>query len=110
VPPLRRENVQESLRAQDLADRGCERRPAGLGADLVELFENVVEAIRDASRAQLVVELGHEPGRKPVLCGAHRHSRRERRHGLVSERLVDELGAPPKRVDVDSRVEIQARK
>jgi hypothetical protein len=42
VPALRREDVEERLRAEDLPDRRGERRPAGLAPDVVQLLEDVV--------------------------------------------------------------------
>jgi hypothetical protein len=55
--------------------------------------------------AELLVELGDKAGGQAVLGRAHGNPGRERRHGLVAERLVDELGAAPEPVEVDPRVE-----
>ena len=97
--------MQERLRAEDLPDRRGERRPAGLGADRVELDQHVLEAVARAVRAQVRVERGHEPGGDLVLGRAHRDPRRERRDRLVADVLVDEVGGAPQRGDVDARVE-----
>ena len=40
-----------------------------------------------------------------MLRGADGDARRERRHRLVADVLVDEVGRPPERVDVDAAVE-----
>ena len=50
------------------------------------------------------VERGDEAGRQVVLGGAHREARRVRRHDLVADVLVDEVGRFPEPVDVDAGV------
>jgi hypothetical protein len=45
-----------------------------------------------------------------VLGGAHGDPRRERRHRLVADVLVDQVGRLPQRAHVDARVEPQAAK
>src|SRR5207237_10325178 len=74
-----REDMQEGLRAEDLADRRRERRPADLLADPGELVEHLVEAVAGAEGPELAVQRGHEAGRQPVLGGAHGDAWRERR-------------------------------
>ena len=46
----RREDVDDRLRGEHLADRRRERRPAGLRADPVELLEHLVEPVAGAFR------------------------------------------------------------
>ena len=86
----RREHVDERLRAEDLADRRGERRRAGLARMTRELVEHLVEPVAGAVRAQVRVERRDEPGRQLVLRGADGDSRRERRHRLVADVLVDD--------------------
>ena len=69
--------------------------------------EHLVESVSRSQRAQVRVEGGHETRRHPMLGGAHRDSGSERRDRLVAEVLVDQIGGPPDRVDVDARVQSQ---
>ena len=55
------------------------------------------------------VERGHEPGRQAVLRGERRDAGRRRRHRLVADELVDEVGGFPDAGRVDARVEAEAR-
>jgi hypothetical protein len=107
VPALGGEHMEERLRPENLPDRRCKRRPAGFGPDLVELVENVIEPIRNATRPQLVVQLGDEARRQAMLGSSHGDPRRKRRNGLVSQRFVHELRAAPERRHVHARVETQ---
>jgi hypothetical protein len=84
----------------------CER-PADLLPDPSQLREDLVEPVSRSQRAQVRVESGHEARRHPVLGGAHRDSGSERGDRLVADVLVDQLGGPPDRVDVDARVQAQ---
>ena len=96
------------LRGEDLADRRCERRRARLGADPVELGEHLVEAVVGAFRPQRVVDPGDDAGREVVPRSEHGDARHERRHELVADVLVDEVGRLPERVDVDAGIESDA--
>ena len=60
-------------------------------------------------RAQLRVERRHQPCRQLVLGGAHGDPRRERRHRLVPDVLVDEVGRAPQRLDVHAWVKPEPR-
>ena len=104
VPP-RGEDVDQRLRGEDLADRGGERRPAGLAADRLQLLQRLEQPVAGGVRAQVRVERGDEAGRQVVLGGADRETRRVRRHDLVADVLVDEVGGLPEPVDVDAGVE-----
>ena len=95
------QHVQERLRGEHLADRRRERRPAGLGADVLELGDHLVEPVALRVRAQVDVERGDEAGRKAVLGGPDGDPGREWRDRLVADVLVDEVGGAPERVDVD---------
>ena len=97
--------MHERLRPEDLADRGGERRPPGLGADLRQLLEHLVEAVAGGVGAQARVQRSYEPRWKLVLGRPDCDARRQRGHGLVPEVLVHELRRAPQRVDVDARVE-----
>ena len=107
--PARREDVDQRLRGEDLADRRGERRPAGLAADRLQLLERLEQPVAGGVGAQVGVERGDEAGRQVVLGGAHGEARRVRRHDLVADVLVDEVGCLPEPVDVDARVEPHAR-
>ena len=100
-----REHVDQRLRGEDLADRRGERRPARLAPDLLQLVERLEQAIVGGVRAQVRVERRDEPGRQVVLRRAHGDPRRVRRHDLVADVLVDEVGGLPQRGDVDAGVE-----
>jgi hypothetical protein len=56
---------------------------------------------------QVRVELGDEACRKTVLGGPNRNPRREWRNRRVAERVVDQLGASPERLEVDIRVDVE---
>ena len=91
----RREDVDDRLRGEDLADRSRDRRRAGLFADDGELVEDVVEPVGRAVRPQPRVDRGDEAGRQLVLRGPDGDAGRERRHGVFADELVDELGGLP---------------
>ena len=97
--------MDQRLRGEDLADRGRERRPAGLAADRLQLLQRLQQPVAGGVRAQVRVERGDEAGRQVVLGGADREARRVRRHDLVADVLVDEVGRLPEPVDVDAGVE-----
>ena len=101
--------MDERLRAEHLPDRRGQRRPAGLGADALELVEHGVEPVAEALAPQAVVELGDEPGRQVVLGRAHGDSRRNGRNRILAERLVDELGGLPEEVERDAGVDVDLR-
>ena len=109
LPALGREDVDEGLRPEHLADRRRKRRPAALAPDLGQLVEHVVEAVRKPLRAEICVELGHQARRELVLGRPHRNPRREWRHGIVSERRVDQLAGTPEGGNLDAGVETDAR-
>ena len=96
------ENVDDRLRAEDLADRSGHRRRAGFASDDRELFEHVVEPVGRAVRSQASVDGRDEPGRQLVLRSANGDSRRERRHRIVTDELVHDLRRAPQRLDVDA--------
>src|SRR5215217_4838897 len=73
--PRRREHVDERLRAENLADRRGQRRPAGLGADPPELVEHLVDPVAGGMRPELRIEARDQPGRDVVLRGATRGAR-----------------------------------
>ena len=93
--PARREHVDQGLGGEDLPDRRGERGPAGLGPDPHELVEHLVDPVPGRVRPQMQVERGDETRGKAVLGGASRDPRRDRRDGLVTDALIDELGGPP---------------
>ena len=97
--------MDQRLRGEDLADRRGERRPAGLAPDLLQLVERLEQAVVGRVRAQVRVERRDEAGRQVVLGGAHGDPRRVRRHDLVADVLVDEVGGLPEPRDVDAGVE-----
>ncbi len=101
----RREDVDDRLRGEYLADRRCERRPARLGADPVELREHLVEPVAGAFRLERVVDPRDDARGQVVARGEHGDARHERSHELVADVLVDEVGRLPERVDVDAGVE-----
>ena len=101
--------MDQRLRGQDLADRRSERRPAGLAPDLLQLVERLQQAIVGGVGAEVRVERRDEPGREVVLRGADGDPRRVRRHDLVADVLVDEVGGLPQPRDVDAGVEAHAR-
>src|SRR5215218_10979206 len=104
----RGEDVDQRLAPEDLADRRCERRPARLGADPLELREHLVQPVARRLRAQVGVE-GRDQARRQVVRGrADGDARRERRQWLVSDVLVDEVRRAPDRGDVDLGVETEA--
>ena len=94
--------------ARICADRRRERRRARLLADPVELLEHLVEAVVGAFRAERRVDPGDDARREVVARGEHRDARHERRHELVADVLVEEVGRLPERVDVDAGVEARA--
>ena len=96
------EHVQEGLGGEHLADRRGQRRPAGLRADPGELLDHLVEPVARGLRAQVDVERRDQARRQAVLRCAGRDPRGERRHRLVADVLVDEVGGPPERGDVDA--------
>ena len=100
--------MQQGLRAQNLADRGRERRPAGLLPDHGQLVEDVGQPVAGSVRAEVRVERGNEPRRQAVLRGANGDAGRKRRDRLVADVLVHELGGLPQCVDVDPGVEPEA--
>ena len=104
----RREDVDDRLRGEHLADRRRERRPARLRADPVELLEHLVEPVVGAFRLQRVVDPGDDARRQVVARREHGDARHERSHELVADVLVDEVGRLPERVDVDAGVEPDA--
>ena len=101
----RREDVDDRLRREHLADRRRERRPARLGADPVELLEHLVEPVAGALRLQRVVDPGHDAGGQVVARRENGDARHERGHELVADVLVDEIGRLPEPFDVDAGVE-----
>ena len=104
---VRGQDVQQRLRRDDLADRRRERRRADLGAHLDHLVEHLVEPAARRLAAQLHVERRDEADRQLVLRGAHGDPWRERRHRLVADVLVDEIGRLPEAIEVDARVEAE---
>ena len=98
----RREHVQQRLRGKDLADRGGERRPAGLGADAHDLGQRVEQAVAGSVRTQMNVERGDEACGKVVFGGPNRDARRDGRDRLVADVLVDEIAGFPQRRGVDT--------
>ena len=68
-----------------------------------------MEPVAGRVRAQVRVERGDEARRQVVLGGAHGDARHERRHRLVADVLVDEVGRLPELVDVDPGVHAQPR-
>ncbi len=101
----RGEDVEQRLRREHLADRRRQRRPAGLGADLVELLEHLLEPVARVLGAQRRVDARDEARGDVVLRRADGDPRRERRHRLVADVLVDEIAGAPERGDVDAGVE-----
>ena len=99
-----REDVEQRLGREDLADRRRERRPAGLGPDPHDLRQRVEQAVARGVRAEMDVERGDEAGRKVVLGRAHGDPRRDGRDGLVADVLVDEIRRLPERRGVDARL------
>ena len=97
--------MDQRLRGEDLADRSCERRPAGLAPDLLQLVERLEQAVVGGVCAQVRVERRDEAGRQVVLGRANRDPRRVRRHDLVADVLVDEVGRRPELGDVDAGAE-----
>ena len=100
-----RQDVQQRLRAEHLADRRRERRPTHFGADQDQLLDRLVEPAACRLCTQVRIECGDETGRQVVLRSAHRNARRKRRHGLVADVLVDDVGRIPERFDVDVALE-----
>ena len=100
----RRENVDDRLRREDLADRCGNRRRTGLAADHGQLVEDVVEAVGGPVRAEPGVDCRDEARRQLVLGGAHRDPRREGGDRIVADELVDHLRGLPEDADVDSTV------
>ena len=99
----RLEHVKERLRRQDLADRSRERRPAGLGANAPHLLEHLQQSIRRGMRAQMHVERRHQPGGKVVLGRANGDPRRDLRHRLVADVLVDDVRGLPELRNLEPR-------
>ncbi len=77
----------------------------GLRADPVELREHLVEPVVGCLRAQRLIDSRDDAGRDVVARGEHGDARHERRHELVADVLVDDVGRLPERVDVDAGVE-----
>ena len=100
--------MNERLGGEDLPDRRGERRRADLGPDPRQLVEHVDDAIPGGVRAQVEIEGRDEAWREAVLGGERRDPWRRRRHGLVADELVDEVGGAPDRVRVDAGVEAEA--
>ena len=98
----RREDVDQRLRREDLANRGGEGRPACLAADQRQLVQHLEQAIVGGVRAELAVEGGDETRREVVLGRAHGEARRKWRDRDVLEVLVDEVGALPQPGHVDA--------
>ena len=103
------EDVHERLRAENLPDRGGERRRPDLRSDAGQLVEHLVDPVSGRIRLEMDVERRHEPGRQAMLRGQGGHTRRRGRHRLVADELVDEVGGFPDAVRVDARVETEAR-
>ena len=97
--------MDQRLRGEDLADRRGEGRPAGLAPDLLELVERLEQAVVGGVGAQMRVERRDETGRQVVLRRAHGDPGCVRRHDLVADVLVDEVGSLPQPGDVDAGVE-----
>ena len=95
------EDVQESLGGENLADRSRERRKSSLGADASDLLENVEQAVGRAMRPKMNLERGDEAGGKVVFRGANGDAGRDRRHRLVPDELVDDVGGLPELVHVE---------
>ena len=89
------EHVQERLAREDLADGRGKRRPPCLGADAADLLEHFLQAVLCAVGAQVDVERRDEARREVVLGRAHGDARRDRRDGLVSDVLVDDVRGLP---------------
>ena len=100
--------MQERLRAEHLPDRRRQRRPAALAADGCQLLEHLVEPVGRRVLAQPRLELGDQSRRERVLGRTDGHAGRQRRHRLVAERDVDELGAAPESIEVDAGVQPDA--
>ena len=96
--PARRQDVEQRLRREHLADRRCERRPADLGANAAELFEHLLEPVAGVLCAQRRVDARDEAGRHVVLRCADRDARRERRNRLVADVLVDDVAGVPESI------------
>ena len=105
APALRGEHVQKRLRAEHLPDRRRQRRPAALAADGCQLLEHLVEAVGRRVLAQPRLELGDQSRRERVLGRTNGHAGRQRRHRLVPQRDVHELGAAPESIEVDAGVQ-----
>jgi hypothetical protein len=103
----RGEHVEQRLRAEELADRGRERRPADLCAYDEELRDRLIEPVARRLGSEVRVERSHEARRQVVLGGADRDARSERRHGLVADVLVHEVRRFPQRRDADVALEPQ---
>ena len=97
------EHMEEGLRGEHLADRRGERRPAGLRADQPQLLDHLVETVARGVRAEMDVQCGDEARGEAVLGGARCDPGRERRHRLVADVLVDEVGGAPERVHRHAR-------
>ena len=104
----RGKDVEQCLRCEHLADRCGERRPSHLGADAIELLEDLLEPVGRALRAQRRVEARDEARGDVVLRSANGDARGERRDRLVADVIVDEVRCLPQTGDVDTRVEPHA--
>ena len=102
--PVRAEDVDERLGGDDLAERRGERRRTGLDANALDLVEHLVEPVAVAAAAKVRVDDRDEPRRQLAPRRAHRDARQERADRHVADVLVDELGRPPDRLDVDAGV------
>ena len=100
--------MQEGLGGKHLADRRSQRRPAGLLADPGELLDHLVQPVARGLRAQVDVERRDQARGQAVLRCAGRDARGERGHRLIADVLVDEVGAPPERGDVDAGAQAEA--
>ena len=99
--------MDERLGREDLSDRRCEGRRSGFCTDQDQLVEDLVEPVGGAVRAQPRVHRRDEPCGQLVLGRPNRDPRRQRRHGLVADVLVDQLRGLPERVHVDAGVEVE---
>ena len=98
--------MDERLRGEDLADRRRDRRRPGFFTDDGQLVEDVVEAIARAVRPEAGVDRRHKARGKLVLRGARGDARSKRRHRVVADELVHDLGRLPELLDVDAAVEL----
>jgi hypothetical protein len=105
---VRRQDVQQRLRGDDLPDRRGERRRADFLADAIDLVEHLVEPVVGRLRAKLHVEGADEPDGELPLRRSDGDPRRDRRDRLVAAVLVDEVRGVPELVEVDAGREAEA--